>query len=485
MPLDISNAHGLILSRVIPNGHWFFHDSPVRVTSCCTQAEQCEPGDLFVVLDEHQMESQETIDLAITRGAVAILCERPLPNAIPQYVVDDCRVALGQVAHALAGKPCSTMRTLGVAGTYGKSMTSRLLTAVFKAADQSTDFLDTKLLTDQGAMRLARWLGEARTTGHQNAVLECATESLARQHLSGTELDTVVLTNIQRGKAGDRSSLHNYQRATLSILDHRKSDGFVVLNADDRVCQSALPSLDAPTLTIGLKEQADVTASVIERHASEQTFLLHAGDESMAIRTRIIGDGHIYNCMTTAAIGLVLGIDATDVIRGIESVETMEGRMQRVECGQPFSVFVENSATPAALSYTLSTLRSLCPGQLHCLLGVDRQTEDAELARVGTTLERFADRSVVTGARLDQKMSLRTGHDILDGFTRPAQANVMPDRAKAICWVLSQAEPGDMVVLAGGQPSMGPDEVLLADDDVAEYWLRHVHDPTSCPWQPA
>ena len=81
-------------------------------------------------------------------------------------------------------------------------------------------------------------------------------------------------------------------------------------------------------------------------------------------------------------------------------------------------------------------------------------------------------------------MSLRTAHDVLDGFDRPAQAHLMPDRAKAICWILSQAQPGDVVLLAGGAESVGPDDVRLCDEDVTRYWLQHIDDPSQCPWVP-
>jgi UDP-N-acetylmuramoyl-L-alanyl-D-glutamate--2,6-diaminopimelate ligase len=136
------------------------------------------------------------------------------------------------------------------------------------------------------------------------------------------------------------------------------------------------------------------------------------------------------------------------------------------------------------LTNVLRTLRPVTSGNLICLMGVGPQQSETDCAEIGRVLEHYSDRSVLTGRQLDRKLSLRNAHDVLDGFDRPAQAHLMPNRAKAICWALSQARPGDIVVLAGGVESTGPDQVTLCDADVTRYWLQHVALPGECPWAP-
>jgi hypothetical protein len=85
---------------------------------------------------------------------------------------------------------------------------------------------------------------------------------------------------------------------------------------------------------------------------------------------------------------------------------------------------------------------------------------------------------------------LQAAHDVLDGCDRPAQAHLMPNRAKAICWALSQAQPDDAVLLVGphnlkprlGHPTSSPEYGL--DADVARYWLYRIEAKQACPWVP-
>ncbi len=484
MPLHASTARGLLLSTAVPDGRWFFGSEP-RVSSCCSIAEQCLPGDLFAVLDDEQLAGQEQVDIAVARGAIGLLSERPFPNPIPQYIVDDSRQAFGQLCHALAGAPCRSLKTIGISGTYGKTSTGRLLEGIFSAARQDHACLPAEQVAVGGAISVARWLAESRSSGCHYAVVEASSESLARRQLSGLALDAAVMTNIRREHADWHGSLRNYQQAKMRLLEHLKPAGFAVLNADDPVCQALIDECDCGVMTFGMDSPADLTATVLERHTSEQTFLLDAGDESIAIRTHIIGDGHIYNCLAASAVALAMGLDPATVIRGIESVTEMRGRLQRIECGQPFGAFVDACHTPHALLNVLQTLRPVCSGNLHCLVGIDHRQSDQARAQLGRALERVTDKCVLTATRFDRKMSLRTAHDVLDGFDRPAQAHLMPDRAKAICYLLSQAQPGDVILLAGGLESPGPGEVLLDDEDVIRFWLQDAGRTASCPWVPA
>ena len=89
----------------------------------------------------------------------------------------------------------------------------------------------------------------------------------------------------------------------------------------------------------------------------------------MPVRTRVIGDAHVYNCLMAAAVGLIYGVKLTDIVRGLERLEKIPGRMERIDCGQPFGVFVDYAHTPHALEVALRSLRAVTSGRLICVFG--------------------------------------------------------------------------------------------------------------------
>ena len=228
-------------------------------------------------------------------------------------------------------------------------------------------------------------------------------------------------------------------------------------------------------MTVSMQGPGELSATVVERHRSEQTFLLTAGSDTIAVRTPLVGDHHVYNCLSAAAIGLLAGIDLPTVVRGLESVKSMPGRMERLECGQGFGAFVDNAHTPEALSTTLRALRRVTPGRLVCVFGAPGNRNHDARPLLGRAAERNADLLVITSDDPGTEPALQIAHDILDGCRQPGAPHILPDRARAIQWALHQAEDGDTVLIAGKGCDTGQqigDQVHPFDDrEAARYCL--------------
>jgi UDP-N-acetylmuramoyl-L-alanyl-D-glutamate--2,6-diaminopimelate ligase len=256
-------------------------------------------------------------------------------------------------------------------------------------------------------------------------------------------------------------------------------EGFAVLNADDPISCRFLSMIDGAALTIGIENQAELTASIVDRHASEQTFLLHAGADTVPVRTRIIGDGHVYNCLMAAAVGLLYGLNLKDIVRGIEQLDKIPGRMDRVECGQPFSVFVDYAHTPDALASVLGSLRAVTSGRLMCVFGAGGDRDREKRPLMAKAVERYADLAVVTDDNPRREDPAIIRRDIVRGFEQFDAIVTKPDRAEAIHWALGQAEPGDCVLIAGkgheDYQLVGAARHWFDDREIARRWLyEHV-----------
>jgi UDP-N-acetylmuramoyl-L-alanyl-D-glutamate--2,6-diaminopimelate ligase len=478
-------AGGLRLRDILPDARFFGGDD-VRVQSCCSDWRSCQPGDVYVALVGSESDGHDQVDLAVKRGAIAVVGERLLPARVPNCIVPDSREAYGHMCQRLAGQPDRHLQTIGVTGTLGKTTTSVLIASVLAAARQSVGMLsslehyDGELTevpqsTTPAPPELARQLARMVTNGCSHAVLEVSSAALASRHLAGLSLDAAVLTNLGRDHLDWHGSLENYQRAKRRIFEHLNQRGFAVVNADNQAAREMAAQLDVPVMTVGMQQPAELQAQLIERCASEQTFLLIAGNESVPVRTRTVGDWYISSCLCAAALGLVLGIDLPTVVRGLEQVEHVPGRLERVECGQPFTVVVDQARNAEALAASLRTFRSVTAGRVLCVFGPPHWLSGPQRAALGYVAEKGADVPVITSTHPGYEQPLQMAHDVLDGVTCPGNMRVIPDRTEAIRWALAEARPGDTVLIAGkGSDSyqiVAAHRLPLDDRQVAQQWL--------------
>ncbi len=194
------------------------------------------------------------------------------------------------------------------------------------------------------------------------------------------------------------------------------------------------------------------------------------------VRTRTIGDHHVYNCLCAAAVGLIYGFDLHEVVRGIEAVTTVPGRMEPIVCGQPFSVFVDYAHTPDALEACLTALREVTTGRLICLFGAGGNRDRQKRPLMGSVVERLSDVAIITSDNPRDEDPRLIATDVRAGFTAFDHVHTIADRAEAIAFALQSAEPGDCVVIAGkGHETyqvIGRERVPFDDQAVAEQMLR-------------
>lgn len=486
MPNIISCAGGIGLRQLLSSASVFGADD-IFVEGVSSDSRQCREGDLFVAQIGGHVDGHDYVGEAVSRGASAILAERYVAAVgVPVCVVPDSRVAYGLISQALAGNPSRSLKVVGVTGTNGKTTVSWLVASVLEAAGLRAGLTGTIVNSDGAAVEpsdmttpdaahLAGWLSRMVANQCTHAVVEVSSHALAQSRTAGIEFSAACFTNIRRDHLDFHNSLANYREAKSRLLRQVSPDGFVVVNADDPVSAGLLSRTDRPALTVGIESAAELSATIIDRQLSEQTFLLHAGNESVPVRTRIVGDQHVYNCLTAAAVGLLYEIELPDIVSGLERMTAVPGRMDRVECGQPFGVFVDYAHTPDALDGVLRSLRRLTAGRLICVFGAGGERDRGKRPLMARAVEKSADIAVVTDDNPRRDDPARIRREILSGFQSRESVVEMPGRADAIAWALGQARPGDCVLIAGRgheeYQQIGSTRQWLDDREVARQWL--------------
>ncbi|MBS0210016.1 MAG: UDP-N-acetylmuramoyl-L-alanyl-D-glutamate--2,6-diaminopimelate ligase [Planctomycetes bacterium] len=486
MTLGSASNHGIALRQVLPEAELFGADE-IRVSSCCADSRQVRPGDLFVALSGVERDGHDFVADAVARGAAAVLAERPIQVDVPVACVADARRAYGHLCQALVGNPSQRLKVIGVTGTNGKTTTTHLIAGVLRAAGQYPAVLGTLGYSDgvefeaarwttPPAPVLAAWMARAEAAGCTHVVMEVSSHALEQSRVAGVEFDVVAVTNVRHDHLDYHQTLSAYRAAKARLFEQLGPSGVVVLNVEDDVCREMyLPRVDGPALTVALDRAAELNAVAVESCLSEQTFLLQIGSESVPVRTRLIGRHNIENCLVAAAVGLAYGVSTPDVVRGLESVDRLAGRLEPIVCGQSFGVYVDYAHTPDALAGVLDALREMTSGRVLCVFGAGGRRDRSKRPLMARAVELRADLAIVTSDNPRDESQRRIVADIMRGFAMPEAVHVIDDRAAAICYALQQAREGDVVLIAGKgheeYQELADGQIDFDDRQVARDWL--------------
>ncbi|MDR3233106.1 MAG: UDP-N-acetylmuramyl-tripeptide synthetase [Planctomycetaceae bacterium] len=458
----------------------------VQAVRCCADADEVRPGDVFFALDNGTLEEkpEETLEeaagVAVHNGCIAVVAQKNINglHGVPVFTVPNVAECYAAFCQALYDYPAKSLKITAVTGTSGKTSVSYLIASILTEAGYHTGLISSLGISDGSEFyydsgnelppeQLAAWLYRMMMNGCTHAVIEVSSQCIAGGHLGGIQFDAVALTNIRKAHLDIHQSVAKYRRCKLDIFKYAKKNALAICNADDRITEAVIPLIDHPLLTAGLRNQsADVTGTLLERYPSEQTFFVTAGTETAAVRTTVIGDEHIQNCLTAAALCIGFDIDIKTVAKGIEEIQVIPGRMERIECGQDFNVFIDSASAPDSLTAVLRTLRKVTENRLICVIGAAEGLKEAEHGAFAEALDRYADCAILTAEREEYSEESAEAICNLGGrFADPYKATVIANRSDAVSWALTDAESGDTVLIIGNNVNAG--SLMIPEEEQA------------------
>ena len=417
------------------------------------------PGDLFVAWSGHARDAHDYLPAAAAAGAAAAIVERPVADTpLPQFQVDNARLAAAVASGLVAGSPWRSLRTVGVTGTNGKTTTALLLRELLAAEGPAAAIgtlgvvgadgrvLDgTEGLTTPGPVQIAARLAELAREGVRGVVLETSSHALDQFRLDGVRFDVMAFTNLTRDHLDYHGTLDRYLAAKARLLELGKEGSTAVINADDPAWHALRPA--GATLTYGLAPDADVRAERLELSARHSRFELVARGEREPVVLPLPGSFNVSNALCAAAGALALARPLAAVAAGLRGVSPVPGRLERV-ASDPFDVLVDFAHTPDALEQILKTMKPLVAGRLIVVFGAGGDRDPTKRPAMGAAVARHADIAVVTSDNPRTEDPAAIAAEVSAGV-RGCESVEIVDRLTAIHWALDAARPGDTVILAG------------------------------------
>lgn len=378
--------------------------------------------------------------------------------------------------------PAGRLTVIGVTGTDGKTTTVNIIYHILMTSGKNASLIssvnaligkkeyDTGFhVTTPNPWALQKYLRRAVDRGCQFMVLEATSHGLDQHRLLGANFAVGTVTNVTHEHLDYHKTYQNYLKAKGKLFRGVK---IAVLNQEDK--------------------SFNYLKSVIPKKAKIVTYGLKKGDftpNTFKFKTVLAGEYNQYNCLAAIAIASSLGLSDKVIKKGITSFKPVKGRLEEIDEGQDFKVYIDFAHTPNALENVLKLLSNLNPptgGQTSNLIvvfGCAGERDRAKRPVMGEISVRLADITVLTA----EDPRTEDVNEIINQVARGCRKAggiedktffKVPDRAKAIEFAVKKAKKGDIVVICGKghEKSMcfGKVEYPWSDQEAARKALRKI-----------
>jgi UDP-N-acetylmuramoyl-L-alanyl-D-glutamate--2,6-diaminopimelate ligase len=431
--------------------------SATQVTTLTLDSGAVAPGTLFCCVPGRTFDGHDFAPEAVTIGATALLCQRPLDLKVTQVVVDHVRPAVGPLAAALYGHPSRDLTVVGVTGTNGKTTTTWLLESIFGAAGLPAATIGTLsgTRTTPEAPALQAALAAFRTEGRAAVAMEVSSHALVQHRVDGVQFAAAIFTNLTQDHLDYHTTMEEYFEAKARLFAPGRA-ALAVVNSDDPWGERLLARLRTPS------GRHAVTAPVFPFSLRDLDHLVISPEGSRFrwrgadVRLRLGGRFNVRNALAAATATAALGLDRHAIVAGLENVEAVRGRFEPVRAGQSFTVLVDYAHTPDGLEQALTAARELADasgavhsGRVMVVFGAGGDRDQSKRPLMGAAAARLADIAVLTSDNPRSEDPLAIIEQVAAGANGKAQLEVEPDRETAIWRVLEMAQDHDVVVIAG------------------------------------
>lgn len=463
----------------------------LKVKGISADSRTIKSGEIFVAINGPEHNGYDYIKEALRKGAAAVCLDDPehVSEKAGLIVVKDTVTTFPVLASRVFDDPSKSLGVIGITGTNGKTTVSYLIYEILKAAKKSPSLLGTVIYrikdktikssnTTPGPMVLHSLIRRMKDEGSDYVIMEVSSHALKQARVFGVDFKAAVLTNVTGDHLDYHGTMEDYSKSKRILFESLGENSVAVLNKDDKFYDYFKKATKAKVLSYGIKNDADFMATEIMSDMDGSSFLMKTPVVAIKIKTPLIGLHNIYNILAAAAISFAEGIRMDIVSKVVGSSILVPGRLESINAGQSFKIFVDYAHTHDALEKVLSGLRPLCKGRLVAVFGCGGDRDKTKRPKMGRIASDIADEVILTSdnprtedpeAILDE---IESG--IRKGFKRYKR---IADRFAAIKESLKDRDRNDVIVIAGkgheDYQVVGKDTFPFSDRDAVRKIMTH------------
>ncbi len=464
-----------------------------RVFGLCEDSRKIRKGDIFIALKGTNYDGHSFIKESLEKGASAICAQYENENSsgAGYILVKDT----SSIIHVLAGRffdyPARSLKVIGITGTNGKTTTAHLVHSILKSNRRTPSLIGTihhmvnedivaAHNTTPGTLELNSLFYAMKEAGSDAVVMEVSSHALAQSRVDAINFSIACLTNITEDHLDYHGDMEAYVAAKKRLFETLDKKATAILNSDDDYYKIFKNITEANVMRYGIAKEAEFKASHIESDGNGSRFFLETPNGTIRIKTSLIGRHNVYNILAASAIAFATDVDLNTFGRAIDNFSSVPGRMEPVEKGQCFRVFIDYAHTADALENVLSILRRITPGKLVAVFGCGGDRDRTKRPKMGSVASLYSDYVILTSDNPRHENPDEIISEIERGFKKGFVAyKRIPDRRKAIEEALTDREPTDTVLIAGkgheNYQLIGGQAFAFNDRKVTEEILGYVY----------
>ena len=325
-------------------------------------------GTVFVAQKGVHVDGHNYIDMAIEKGAEAIICQ-DLPAEQPKSVifiqVDNSDIALGIAAGNFYGNPSHKLQLVGITGTNGKTTTVTLLHRMMRECGVNAGLISTIVNrineeeiaathTTPDAVELNRLLAMMVEKGCEYCFMEVSSHAIVQNRIAGLKFAGAIFSNITHDHLDFHKTMANYIAAKKQLFDSLSENAFALINIDDKNGRVMVQNCKDRMKTYSMQTVADYRCKIIESTIHGQQLELNGKQ----FWTPLVGRFNAYNITAIIATAILCGFDEDETLRIASNLHAAPGRFQYLH-GKGVTAIVDYAHTPDALQNVIDTINEV------------------------------------------------------------------------------------------------------------------------------
>ncbi|SDF47318.1 UDP-N-acetylmuramoyl-L-alanyl-D-glutamate--2,6-diaminopimelate ligase [Terriglobus roseus] len=456
-------------------------------------SREVRPGTLFVAMRGESTDGNRYVRAALDAGASAVVTDSRESFAfadarhVPAALIEHGRQALAIVSANFYQHPERTLKLTGITGTNGKTTTAFLVEGLLRSAGRNSALLGTiethvvdevrpSPHTTPESRDVLAIFADAVTAGATEAVMEMSSHALAQERVFGIPVDVAIFTNLTQDHLDFHGTMDAYAQAKARLFQGvgAPAPRIAVVNADDSYAATMqqAASKSETVWTYGIDAAADFQATGVVLRAGETSFALSTPFGSAEVVSQLTGRVNVYNLLAAIAAAVGRGVKLEDAIEFAATLKPVPGRFETVANTLGFSVVVDYAHTDDALRNLITLARELAGNaRVITLFGCGGDRDRTKRPKMGRAAGEGSDVVIITSDNPRSEDPAVIAHEALAGVEASGNKNVriVLDRAEAITLAVNEAQPGDIVLIAGKghEKTQTAKGVSLPFDDVA------------------